>query len=52
LTVVFYVSSHGFGHASRDIAVIGALSRRRPGARIVVRTSVPAWFFEQPPAGA
>jgi L-arabinokinase len=51
LTIVFYVSSHGFGHASRDIAVIGALARRRPEARIVVRTGVPAWFFE-PPAGA
>lgn len=43
--VVFYVSGHGFGHASRDIEVIRTLRRRAPDVRVIVRTSVPPWFF-------
>jgi L-arabinokinase len=46
MTIVFYTSGHGFGHASRDIEVINALIIKSPGARIVVRTSVPRWLFE------
>jgi L-arabinokinase len=48
VTVVFYVSGHGFGHASREIEVIRALAARVPGARVVVRTAVPRWFFDLP----
>ena len=44
-TVVFYISGHGFGHASRQIQVIRALVQKRPTTRIVVKTSVPKWFF-------
>jgi L-arabinokinase len=47
VTIVFYISGHGLGHASRDIEVINSVTLRRPGARIVVRTSAPRWFFEQ-----
>ena len=47
ITVVFYTSGHGFGHASRDIEVINGLAARRPDARIVVRTTVPPWLFER-----
>ena len=46
-TVVFYLSGHGFGHAARQTAVIRALQARAPKVRIVIRTSVPSWFFEQ-----
>jgi L-arabinokinase len=46
-TIVWYVSSHGFGHASRDVQVINEISRRRPDVRMVVRTLVPASFVEQ-----
>jgi len=46
ITVVFYTSGHGFGHASRDIEVINRLVAREPGVRIVVRTTVPRWLFE------
>ena len=45
-TVVFYLSGHGFGHAARQTAVIQALRTRAPEVRVVVRTSVPPWFFE------
>jgi hypothetical protein len=44
LTVVFYVSGHGFGHASRSIEIINALIRRRPEARVIIRSSVASWL--------
>jgi L-arabinokinase len=44
--VVFYVSGHGFGHASRSIEVINAILAKRPETRIGVRTSAPRWLFD------
>jgi len=44
--IVFYVSGHGFGHASRDVEVINTLHQRHPRWRIVVRTAAPRWFFD------
>jgi len=43
--LLFYISGHGFGHASRDIQIINALARRVPGLRVVLRTMVPEWFL-------
>jgi len=51
-TIVFYVSGHGFGHASRVIEVINALIRKRAALRIVVRTSAPRWLFDLTVRGA
>jgi hypothetical protein len=45
--VFFYISGHGFGHASREIEVINALGSRRPDLTIVVRTSAPRWLFDR-----
>ncbi len=39
-SVVFYISGHGFGHASREVEVINALAAARPDLKIVLRTSV------------
>jgi hypothetical protein len=47
LTVVFYISGHGFGHASRSIEVINALVDRLPDLRVVIRSSVAAWLVER-----
>jgi L-arabinokinase len=44
--LVFYISGHGFGHASRDIEVINALHAIAPEVRLVVRTSAPRWLFD------
>lgn len=44
--LVFYVSGHGFGHASRVIEVINEVGVRRPDARILVRTSAARWLFD------
>lgn len=46
-SVAFFISGHGFGHASRQIEVINALAAREPGLRIVVRTSAPRWLFDR-----
>jgi hypothetical protein len=44
--IVFYVSGHGFGHASRTIEVINAILVKRPETRIGVRTAAPRWLFD------
>lgn len=45
--VAFYVSGHGFGHASRQIEIINAFARRRPDEGILVRTAVPRWLLDR-----
>jgi UDP:flavonoid glycosyltransferase YjiC (YdhE family) len=42
--VAFYVSGHGFGHASRAIEVVNALAARRPDLHIIIRSSVAPWL--------
>ena len=44
--IVFYVSGHGFGHATRVIEVINAIFTKRPETRIGVRTAAPRWLFD------
>jgi L-arabinokinase len=47
MLIVFYISGHGFGHASREIELMRTLLARRPDARIVVRAAVAArWFAD------
>lgn len=46
-SVVFYISGHGFGHASRQIEIINALAAIRPTSPVVVRTSAPRWLFDR-----
>ena len=41
---MFYVSGHGFGHASRAIEVANAIVDRRPGTRIIIRSAVAPWL--------
>jgi hypothetical protein len=40
VTIVFYVSGHGFGHASRQVEVINALGANASDTRIILRTAV------------
>lgn len=46
MSIFFYVSGHGFGHASRDIEVLNALLDRRPDLPVVVRTPAARWLFD------
>ena len=43
-SIVFYISGHGFGHASRSIEIINALVDRRPELRVIMRSSVAPWL--------
>src|SRR5262245_54572974 len=45
MVLVFYISGHGLGHASRDVELIRTIRSLRPGLRVVVRTVAPAWVF-------
>jgi hypothetical protein len=40
VTVVFFISGHGFGHASREVEVINALGRICPDLRVIIRSAV------------
>jgi hypothetical protein len=44
--VVFYISGHGFGHASRQIEIINALGAMADPPCIVIRSDAAAWLFE------
>lgn len=46
MTIVCYVSGHGFGHAVRVTEVLRALCRRRPDTSVVLRTPIPRWMFD------
>jgi UDP:flavonoid glycosyltransferase YjiC (YdhE family) len=43
--VAFYITGHGFGHATRMIAVATALARQNPGVEISLISTVPEWLF-------
>jgi len=45
LTIVFYISGHGLGHATRDIEVVHAMRALQPDIRIVIRTGAQPWLF-------
>jgi L-arabinokinase len=44
--LVFYVSGHAFGHASRVIEIINAAQAADPGVEVVVRTAAARWLFD------
>lgn len=44
--VVFYVSGHAFGHASRVIEIINEIHAQRPATTVIVRTGAAKWLFD------
>ena len=53
-TITFYISGHGYGHASRQIEIINSLARRSLGdggrpmpLEVLIRTSAPRWLFDR-----
>ena len=46
-TVAYFITPHGFGHATRAAAVMGAWQNLAPGIRFEIFTRVPRWLFEQ-----
>jgi hypothetical protein len=51
LTLAYFISPHGFGHAARASAVMGAIQERSSGIRFEIFTTVPQWFFEESLSG-
>jgi hypothetical protein len=49
--VAFFVTPHGFGHAGRAAAVMGALQRLDPRLQFHIFTETPEWFFRDSLAG-
>jgi hypothetical protein len=45
MIIAWYISGHGFGHASRDVEILNAIRTQAPGCRIVLRTAVPRWLL-------
>ena len=42
MSIVFFISGHGFGHASRQVEIINALTAREPDLRVIIRSAVNA----------
>jgi hypothetical protein len=48
MTAVFFISGHGFGHASREVEVINALGRLAgPDLRVIIRSAVSPSLLER-----
>lgn len=45
--LAFYISGHGFGHASRQIEIINACARRTPGLHVLIRSSASRQLFDR-----
>jgi hypothetical protein len=45
--VAFFVTSHGFGHATRACAVMNALREKRPDTRLYIASYLTPWLFSQ-----
>ena len=45
--ILFYITGHGFGHATRAIEVINELNKLARGIFLYVNTFVPEWLFKQ-----
>jgi UDP:flavonoid glycosyltransferase YjiC (YdhE family) len=46
MTLVFYISGHGLGHASREVEVVNAVAARRGDVRFIIRSAAPPWLLE------
>lgn len=45
--IAFFVSPHGFGHATRAAAVMAKVQALRPAVRCEIFTTVPRWVFAE-----
>ncbi len=45
LRIAYFISSHGFGHATRSTAIMSALRSRDPEISFEIFTGTPEWLF-------
>ncbi|RJP60989.1 MAG: hypothetical protein C4541_03040 [Candidatus Auribacter fodinae] len=46
--ILFYVTGHGFGHATRMQELVRAIEKMAPETEIHIHTNAPEWFFSDP----
>ncbi|NIR47341.1 hypothetical protein GWO43_02550 [candidate division KSB1 bacterium] len=44
--IAFYISGHGYGHSTRAVEIINALSKKSPHLHCHIKTDAPKWLFE------
>ncbi|MGA1824812.1 MAG: hypothetical protein ACMUIP_09115 [bacterium] len=49
--IACFISPHGFGHATRAVAVMSALTALVPVSRFEIFTKVPQWIFDESLSG-
>ena len=47
LKLAFYISGHGFGHASRQVEIINTVVHRLPGTRLLIRSTAAPWLLHR-----
>ena len=45
--IACFATSHGFGHATRAVAVLRALAQNEPGLTVRVFSTLPDWFWTE-----
>lgn len=45
--IAYFISSHGYGHASRSAAIIESILAKNPNVRVSIYTETPCNFFEE-----
>jgi len=49
--IAYFISAHGFGHASRASAVMAAIGKELSSIHFDIFTQVPRWFFDEALSG-
>ena len=52
MTIAYYITPHGFGHAVRSLEVIRRLLLMKPDLRIIIISDLPDFIIEQNVGGA
>lgn len=52
MKILFYISGHGFGHATRILAIMKAIMVKEPNSELFVKTHVAKALFEEFPASS
>jgi hypothetical protein len=50
--IAYFISPHGFGHATRSAAVMGAVQSLSPAAHFDIFTQAPEWLFQVSMSGS
>lgn len=47
MRLAFYISGHGFGHASRQVEIINTIARTLPGTHFLIRSTAASWLLQR-----